>query len=104
MSLTKDQILKVNKETMKINVPEWGGDVHLLKSMSIAFMDTLKGDELNIVDCLMYSVVDESGNHLFSELDRESLKSLDAKVAGKVVAEWTGSLNIATEVEVAKKN
>lgn len=94
MSLTKDDILRApDIKTEKVEVPEWGGSVHVRtmtgaerdawESRLLAVTETKKYDNLRATLVAM-TCSDENGNRLFSDGDIEALGRKSAAALGRI--------------------
>ena len=94
--LTKDQILGANDLPRKqVEVPEWGGAVYV-RTMTGAERDAFEslslesrsGGSTSLVNLrarlAVWTVVDESGNRLFSDSDIEALGKKSAKALSRI--------------------
>lgn len=76
MNLTRENILGRSLPTLSLEVPEWGGTIHICK-LSVAAIKALKDESANVsaVRWLILCVVDEHGKPLFTDSDTEQLES-----------------------------
>jgi hypothetical protein len=91
LGLTREQILAARKDRKphRYEVPEWGGDV-FIRVLSAADQMLLsdEADPKNtFVKVLLYSLVDEEGERLFSDADFDELVQEDWPVIMRVFAE-----------------
>jgi hypothetical protein len=95
MALNKEQILAAKDWTSEVvNVPEWGGDVHI-RAMSGAARDEFRGafdNEKGAVgkfeaSLLALTLADENGTLLFSLEEVEALRGKSAAVLDKLTQE-----------------
>jgi hypothetical protein len=112
--LTKDQILKADDiKTEKVEVPEWGGDVHI-KTMTGTERDAfeqsiISGQKTNLANIrakLCARVIrDGNGKRLFTDADVAALGKKSAKALDRIFAK-AQTLNgiTAEDVEGLAKN
>lgn len=90
MGLTREQIVAINDVMItEIDVPEWGGSVYI-KPLSVeqrdAFTDLVMNAEGKIdskgfqVKMLLFALVNEQGNRIFTNEDEEFLNKKSTKV------------------------
>jgi len=93
MGLTRDQILQAkNPKPIKVEVPEWGGDVYI-RSMSSKQRDDYEADAAKGIDrknfrarMVAMTACDEEGNLLFTEEDIEALAEKDCKPMSRLLS------------------
>lgn len=115
MLLNKQQVLSANDRTAyhDVEVPEWGGTVRV-GTMSIADREEIeiqaqkKGPESlkNLrLRFLVYSLVDENGDKLFSLGDMQKLETKSAKIIDKLfsISQAINGIMDADVEELAKK-
>lgn len=114
-ALTKDQILAANDvNLLKINVPEWGGDVYI-RVMTVGERDAYENEWQRKKDTgvddfrtkfLVRCLVDEKGNRLFDNGDVQRLAEKSARVMNRVwlAAMEHNNLSDASIEELAKNS
>ena len=114
-ALTKDQILAANDvNLLKINVPEWGGDVYI-RVMTVGERDAYENEWQRKKDTgvddfrtkfLVRCLVDEKGSRLFDNGDVQRLAEKSARVMNRVwlAAMEHNNLSDASIEELAKNS
>lgn len=114
-ALTRDQILAANDvNLLKINVPEWGGDVYI-RVMTVGERDAYENEWQRKKDTgvddfrtkfLVRCLVDDKGNRLFDNGDVQRLAEKSARVMNRVwlAAMEHNNLSDASIEELAKNS
>lgn len=91
MGLTREQILAARKDRKphRYEVPEWGGDVFIRVLSAQDQMVLAEGNNANEtpVKVLLYSLVDENGERLFTDDDFSELVQEDFPIIMRVFSE-----------------
>jgi hypothetical protein len=104
--LTRDQIIAAaDAKSEVVNVPEWGGDVHV-KVMTGTERDAWEASILDADDkvskkqfrakLLVQTLVDEQGKRLFTEADLDALSAKNANAITRLY-EKASKLNALTK-------
>jgi hypothetical protein len=115
--ITRKAILEADDiETRRVHVPEWGGDV-LVRSMTGAERDAFeativqkrgKDYQVNMhnirAKLAAWTIVDEKGEHLFSEVDVEALSKKSAGALQRIfnVSQELSGITAGDVEELAK--
>ena len=79
---------KFDRKPRKVDVPEWGGQVHIAEiSASDAESFFGKDKDFRMAGFLALCLVDEEGNRLFTDAQIEGLGKKSAKVIRRLVEE-----------------
>ena len=87
--LTKEQILNQRLKIIKVDVPEWGGEV-CVKELTAKEQDDInelvrKGETISNSQLAQMVICDENGVLLFSEKELPELAKVSGNVLGKVL-------------------
>lgn len=92
MGLTREQILRIKPRLVEIDVPEWGGTVHVRLMSAGAREKMLRTYETTVkeykvqAELLVNTLCDSSGTPLFTLDDIDSLNAQDCVTIEKVCA------------------
>jgi hypothetical protein len=97
----------INKEPIKVEVPEWGSTVYAKPSLSLAKLGEImelsndgKSAEAMVMT-LIYRLIDEEGNPIFRKAEKgELMRQVDPDVLSRIIT--TISDNTITDEEVTK--
>jgi len=89
MTLNKEQILAQKLKLLKVEVPEWGGEV-FVRELSAKEQDEIadvvrKGQTLSNAKLAAMVLCDENGIPLFTDKDIPQLEQVSGNVLGKVL-------------------
>jgi len=113
--LNRKDILSSKLKTIKVEIPEWGGSVLIKEPTGLERADyelicTKAADDDSILKtlrgiCAAKSIVDESGNRLFSDEDITLLHETSANALDRIIDAYrTVALMSEGDIATAAKN